>query len=181
MPKRKIDGPAVQAWIADLSPSQRLQYVPFVRRFLDRRTSSDPGSASTDELVDFVLGLSGATTVPKAVSALKHFFGHATQAGSIATDPARFLPKAVQRRESENALRAELTKAGLPDGAAEQFSWRDAVPLTLGHASKTPRLKLSDDVRAGLTDALLARLRTVTGASDVDAVLDSPVLERVGR
>lgn len=119
--------------------------------------------------------------MPKAVSALKHFFGHAAQAGTIPIDPARFLPKAVQQKGAENALRAELAKAGLPEGKAEQFSWRDAVPLTLGYASKAHQLALSDEVRAGLTDALLARLRTATGAADVDAVLDSPVLERVGR
>jgi len=70
--------------------------------------------------------------------------------------------------------------AGLSELQAERFSWRDAVPLTLGASGRPLALPLSKAVRAELTDALLARLRTVTGASDVDAVLDRPVLERIG-
>jgi hypothetical protein len=107
-------------------------------------------------------------------------FEETSYGATIPVDPARFLPKAVQQKRTENALRAELAMAGLSELQAERFSWRDAVPLTLGASGRPLALPLSKAVRAELTDALLARLRTVTGASDVDAVLDRPVLERIG-
>lgn len=179
MPTRKIDRPEVQAWVTSLSAPKRLQYAPSVRGFLASRQSPDLSSVTTAELVDFVTRTTTASTEPKTISALKHFFGAITEDRTITIDPARSLNKAVKHARAATALRSQLEKAGLSAQEVLELSWRDLVPLTLGRAEPVPDISLTDEVRADLTDALLARLRTTASAADLDAVLDAPLLEFV--
>lgn len=113
----------------------------------------------------------------KAAASLKHFFGHAADAGWISTDPARHLTKALQRSASGRSLRVVLTRAGFSGTELEHLSWRDMLPLTFGGAA--PAARLEPPLRDELIAALLTQLRSDIKAAEIDTVLDQPIVSGV--
>lgn len=177
MPKHANDSPTVRAWVATLTDAQRLQYAPVVRRFV-RERGEDLTTVLTEQIVAFVEGFSAAMA-GKAAAALKHFFGHAADSGAIRVDPTRHLNKALQRSVASRALRSTLARAGFSETELERLSWRDMLPLTLSGPVHSDA-RLEPELRTELTKALLKQLRSDVRVSDVDSILDQPVVSVIG-
>lgn len=173
MPSPKIDPPVIAAWANGLTPAQRQQYLPAVRRFVSERGSDDLTSVATRELVSFALAIVSDSSRVKAICALQHFFSKATD-GSAISDPAMSLNKAVQRAIVERRLASELSHAGVSIG---ELSWRDIAALTLADSARVRYVRLAEPLRGELATELLGRLRQAADAQEAQSLLDAPLLE----
>ena len=143
------------AWTLALEIDGSTQYLGDVRRFM--ASTADYRSSTEEDLTRYVLGLPGAATRRRAVSALRSFYRFLHEDRRADHNPASHLSRRVKRADDERSLLHEVIRCCGHEQAAA-LTWRDIVMIMVGHQQPDCLLQLRPRELAALLSQAKERI-----------------------